>query len=287
MKGKMLVIILILFSAIAYAKEMTITYRGPESKSDTRFDYPLALIKEAMEKTKDEYGDYRLLASHKMNFARASSAQYIDELENFIFENTANEESEKNLLSAKIPIAKGLYGYRVFLINKNKQNLFKELDSISDLKKLRLGQGKTWFDVKILEKYDFNVVTGPEYEGLFKMLLANRFDAFPRGVNEAFHEKDERAAKLPNLAVEENICLYYPLPRFFYTSKKNKLLIERLEKGLEIMISDGSFDKIWLEFNGEFIEKSDLANRKMFVIENPFVPDSVPLDNPRYWYKPN
>jgi hypothetical protein len=286
MKKRVLVLMFALFAFVSYSKDMVITYRGPESKKDTRFDYPLALITEAMDKTKDEYGGYKLVPSAGMNFARASSAEYIDEIENFIFETTASEKNESNLLSVKIPIAKGLYGYRIFLINKNKQNLFKDVNSIADLKKLRPGQGKSWLDVKILKNSGFNVVTGPNYEGLFKMLLAGRFDAFPRGVNEAFHERDARINELPNLAVEETLCVYYPLPRFFYTSKKNTLFAERLEKGLEIMIEDGSFDKIWSKYNGHFVEQGKLANRKIFTIDNPFVPSVVPLDNPKYWYKP-
>jgi hypothetical protein len=286
MKKRVLVLMFALFAFVSYSKDMVITYRGPESEKDTRFDYPLALIKEAMEKTKAEYGGYKLVPSVGMNFARASSAEYIDEIENFIFETTASEKNEKNLLSVKIPIAKGLYGYRIFLINKNKQSLFKDINSIADLKKLRPGQGKSWLDVDILKNSGFNVITGPNYEGLFKMLLAGRFDAFPRGVNEAFHERDARINELPNLAVEETLCVYYPLPRFFYTSKKNPLLVERLEKGLEMMIDDGSFDRIWNKYNGHFIEQGKLGNRKIFTIDNPFVPAVVPLDNPKYWYRP-
>ena len=83
------------------------------------------------------------------------------------------------------------------------------------------------------------MVAGWDYEGLFKMLMSNRFDAFPRGVNEIFKELEVRKEEIPDLAVEESICLYYPLPRFFYTAKGNTLLAERVTKGLEKMIDSG------------------------------------------------
>jgi hypothetical protein len=278
--------IFFIISLFTFSETMTITYKGPESDKDTRFDYPLALIEEAMKKTKKEYGNYNIKPSIEMNFARAASARYIETLENFIFETSVSKENEENLLSIKIPITKGLTGYRIFLINKNKQKDFDKINSLDDLKKMSMGQGLLWNDIDILKTAGFQVLSAPDYEGLFRMVIRGRFDAFPRGINEAFQEQRARTEELPLLIVEDNICLYYPLPRFFYTAKKNKRFAERLKKGLEIMIDDGSFNKIWKEHNWKFIEQANLENRKIFTIDNPFVPPIVPLDNPKYWYKP-
>lgn len=52
------------------------------------------------------------------------------------------------------------------------------------------------------------------------------------------------------------------------------------------MIDDGTFDEIWYKHNKRFIEMANLKNRKIFVIENEFVPSVVPLDEAKYWYFP-
>ena len=282
------IVLVLLFAVcfISFGKEFIITYRAPESKLDTRFDYPLELIKNAMDRTKGEYGNYKLVQANNMNFTRAQNGEYISKLENFIFEQAASIENEKNLLSIKVPICKGMYGFRIMLIDKDNQKLFNKINTIEDLKKMRIGQGMGWVDVDVLKDKGFNVIIGNNYEGLFQMLLSGRFEAFSRGVNEVFHERDERIKNMPNLAIEKSICLYYPLPRYFYTAKKNKILAERLTKGLNIMIADGSFDKIWRKYNYKYMEQADFKNRKIFRIENKYIPKSVPLNEKKYWYFP-
>lgn len=282
-------IIILLFSLLctpAFSSGITITHRAPESAFDTRFDYPLALIVAAMEATKDEYGGYQLVQAPNMNFQRAQLPYYIEKLENFVFENAASKENEEKLLSIKIPIAKGLYGYRLFLIHKDNQPLFDQVTTLEDLKQLRIGVGRTWLDSPILSDNGFRVVTGGNYEGLFRMLITRRFDGFSRGINEAFHEQEERVHRLPELAVEKALCLHYPMPRYFYTAKGNTAFAGRLTQGLETIIANGTFDEIWLKYHHKFLVQADLENRTIFRISNPYIPDSVPLDDPKYFYLP-
>lgn len=286
MKVFVIVFCCIFYSIQLYAGEMIVTYRAPESENDTRFNYPLALIKAAMEVTKDQYGGYRLVEAPDMNFQRARQAGYIEKFENFVFETAASRENESSLLSIKVPIAKGLYGFRIFLIQAGKQSLFDRVSTLDELKKLSIGLERTWPDVPILQKNGFKVVMGGEYEGLFRMLVHGRFDGFSRGVNEAFHEQGERVDSYPGLAVEKSLCLYYPLPRYFYTTKKNTAFAQRLTKGLESLLSNGTFDKIWFKHHKRFLEQAKLEKRKVLRISNPFIPDSVPLDDPKYWYVP-
>lgn len=84
--------------------------------------------------------------------------------------------------------------------------------------------------------------------------------------------------------MEKNICLYYPLPRYFYTSKNNKLLIERMTKGMEIIIANGTFDKIWTKYNIQSINQSELKKRKIFYIENKYLPPDILKNTKKYMY---
>jgi len=116
------------------------------------------------------------------------------------------------------------------------------------------------------------------------MLSSKRFDAFPRGVHEAYKELKNRQFEHSELAIEQNICIYYPLPKFLYTSKNSILLHERISKGLNMMLEDGSFDKIWKEYNYDYVLNAKLNSRKIFKLENPFLPDTVPLNNNELWF---
>ena len=52
------------------------------------------------------------------------------------------------------------------------------------------------------------------------------------------------------------------------------------------MIADGSFDKIWRKHNYKYMEQADFKHRKIFRIDNKYIPASVPLNDPKYWYFP-
>ncbi len=282
------IILLVLFmvSTTAEADDFIVSHRTPASPRDTRVNYQIALLDAAMTKTIKEYGPYRLIPAPRMNVARSKFAEKIHIIENYVFETSASKENERNLLSIPIPIAKGVFGYRVFLIEHDKEIIFDNITTIEQLKKVRMGQGRSWLDSAILKNAGFTVITSSSYDGLFKMLSTGRFDAFPRAINEAFVELKSRTSDSPGLTVEKNICLYYPLPRFFYTAKKNTLLAERLQKGLEKMIEDGTFNDLWHAYHFSYIEQAELDRRKLFRIDNPFIPENVPLDDARYWYKP-
>lgn len=45
-----------------------------------------------------------------------------------------------------------------------------------------------WSTTRVLTENGFNVVTGLDYEGLFKMLTKGRFITFGRGINETHRE---------------------------------------------------------------------------------------------------
>lgn len=277
---------LFLFVTVTCAHSFTVTHRSAASKLDVRVHYQIALLNMALEKTKPEYGDYQLVPATRMNLTRLQKSDYIATFENYVFEADVTEKNEKNLLSVPVPISKGIFGYRIFLIHQKNQSLFDTIDSLDGLKKITIGQEGAWHDVTILRDGGFEVITGSNYEGLFKMLLAGRFVAFSRGVNEAFVEQQARSEKMPELAVEQTICLYYPLPRYFYTSRNNTLLVKRLTRGLEMMIDDGSFDALWHQYHRHYIEQAKLTERKIFAIGNKYVPESVPLQEPKYWYSP-
>ena len=183
----------------------------------------------------------------------------------------------------RIPLLKGLLGHRIFLIHKNSQHKFDAVNTLDDLKKLKLGQGATWADTKILESNGLTVVKAQKYDSLFYMLDGGRFDAFPRGVQEPWGEVN----KIPGLelAIEKRLMLVYKMPFYLFVSPANKGLARDIEAGFNAMIADGTFDHEFLNDPSikKVIEMADLKNRKVFYLDNPALPEATPVDRPELW----
>ncbi len=284
---RLIILLIVLFSAGArslHAEKLIIRYPHPESLKDVRHIYRFELLKLALEKTAPSYGEYEIVYTEtKMTQSRA-----LVELENNgvidIIALPSNLEREKKFLPIRIPIMKGILGYRVFIINKNQKEKFRKIKSFADLKKLKAGAGHDWADVPILKYNGIPVETGSNYEGLFQMLAVNRFDYFPRGVNEAWNEIDARKDSLPDLMIEDSLALYYPFPVYYFLNKKNTATSKRIEKGLEYAINDGSFDNLFNRYFRSSLAKANLKNRRIFILKNPSLPEGTPYKNKSLWY---
>lgn len=267
------------------AKDLKVIYPPKESENDVRDDDLVEILKTALEKTLQTDGPYTMRPSIQMNEGRFRKELKTGFLINIIW-SVATFEAEEDFLSIKIPLRKGILGYRIFLIRKKDKEKFAAVKTLEDLKKFSVGQGHTWNDIAVFKANGINTVTGNDYERLFEMLMAGRFDYFSRGINEAPAELAARKDKYPDMMIEESLLLYYPWPKFFYVNKENKALADRLERGLNIMIKDGSFDDLFKKFNQKNIDNVNLKNRRLIKLENPLIPASVPLDRKELWYDP-
>jgi hypothetical protein len=198
-----------------------------------------------------------------------------------------DQDIENKLQPVRIPLLKGLLGHRIFLIHKGDQAKFDRVKTFADLQRIRLGQGTTWADTKILEANKLTVVKTNKYPSLLHMLDGGRFDAFPRGVQEPWSEVN--SVQGLELEVEKRIMLVYKMPFYLFVSKNNQKLAKDLELGLNRAIADGSFDQAF--FNDPAIrsavEKADLKNRLVFQLENPQLPKETPVDRPELWLNVN
>ena len=134
-----------------------------------------------------------------------------------------------------------------------------------------------------MQALDFNVVTGSCYEGLFHMLINDRFDYFPRGVNEIFQEHTIRQKSLPQMVIEPTKALYLPLPTYVFVSPKHPELAQRIETGLRAIIQDGSFNRLFRKFHQDNIRKANLDQREIFTLDNPLLPADSPIENNELW----
>jgi hypothetical protein len=271
------------------AAPMRYIYPAPESPDDVRYDDIIALLQSALDHTQPEYGPYELQAAP----APMTEARYLNELGKPVQEHrlvnvawsSTSEEKERDFIAVHIPLRKGLLGYRIALIRADRQAEFDRVQDLNDLRHLVIGQGLGWGDVDVYNANEIRVVTAA-YKQLFSMTAAARFDLFPRGINEIFDEFERNRGSHPNLAIEQHLLLYYPWPYYLFFNRADARLEARAEKGLGMMVSDGSFDRIFMRFHGAAIQRANLAGRRLIHLRNPLLPKDTPEDNSLLWYNP-
>lgn len=82
------------------------------------------------------------------------------------------------------------------------------------------------------------------------------------------------------------MALYYPLPRYIFTTKGNTVIRKRVEKGLNTLIASGEFEEMWAAYHGDVIRNINLEKRKVFRISNPTLPDEIPYSCSVLWHQP-
>jgi ABC-type amino acid transport substrate-binding protein len=280
-----LFLIIAFFVSTALAVETKVVYPADEDEGDTRVNDLKEILQMALKKTEPEFGSFELRPSLlKMNGLR-----YLTELEkgrviNIAWSSTS-EEMESRFLPIRIPLRKGILGYRIALIAQDKQALIDQVKTIEDFKKLKIGQGLGWKDVQLYEA-NGNQVTQSKYGNLFRMTAYKRFDLFPRGINEVFSEYEQHSKENPTLAIEKNLLIYYPWPYYFFFNKNDAALKKRIELGLRKMIKDGSFDAIFIKYNGKAIAQANLSGRRLIQLNNFLLPKETPLNDASLWFHP-
>lgn len=249
---------------------------------DTRQTYSLALLRLALNETVGEYGDYELV-QQQIFAGQSRRLRMLQEGDLDLAWSMTSCEREKDLLPVRIPMQKGLLGYRIFIIKPCMESAFAQVKSLEDLKAFSAGQGHDWPDRKILEGNGLHVVSSATYAGCFRMLLRGRFDCFPRGVVEPWDE----VAQYPDggLTVEKTLMLRYPAPIYFFVSRDNPELARRMEKGLRKALADGSFDDLFYNnpYHRKALEKARIKVRRVIDLVNPLLPPETPLTEKALW----
>lgn len=176
---------------------------------------------------------------------------------------------EQGVIPVRIPLMKGLLGCRLMIIRKDSVERFAQIKTMADLKGVGIGQGLDWPDTAINMAAGLHVVTSSSYETLVRMLKAKRFDGIALGANEV----DEELAKQgdADLTIEKTFAIAYPAPVFFFVTPKRKALAERIEKGLRLMMEDGTFNAIFDRRWSKSLIANNMKHRLVFHLPNPLL----------------
>lgn len=233
---------------------------------------PIAMtyLQRALQITKPEYGNYKLIESAKMEQGRSLlelTKQNYAKLDLAVYAATA--EREKQATAIRIPLLNGLMGYRICLINNKKQIIFDDVKSKQQLidKNISFGLHQDWPDTAILRANGIPVKTTYKKILLFQQLTRGRFDCFSRGASEIYSEY--LAYQTQGLVIENNLLIYYPLPLFFFVNKSRPILAERIQLGLQRLIASGEFERIFEQYFSPVIVKLKLSERAVIDLYNP------------------
>jgi hypothetical protein len=243
--GCLLLCIMAVNTAIA-AQTLRVAISNPEivDINDTKYYYE-NLLTLALEKTRKTDGDF--VIDHKPNNGGASRERAILEAGAGIDVTwgTATAERVETMRVVPVNLLKNMNNFRVLLINAKNQAAFNGVNSLQDLQKFSAGGGAQWTDTAILKANGINVKTTTSYQGVIKMLAAERFDFMSRGLYEVNFDLTSHPDLA--LALETHVLLKYenPLRFCFFVNKNNPKLADRIERGLKIAKKDGSFDNLF------------------------------------------
>jgi hypothetical protein len=284
-------LLLMLFSLLfitppLLAEETVTLIRGPKVLKEQAIlnVYFEKVLNTALARSAEAFGPFKLertaiYMEQERSLKALASGQFID-----VQWCMTSREREELVHPIRIPLVKGLLGCRVFLIKRERLKDFEDVKYIQQLLPLTAGQAHDWPDTTILEHNGFKVVKGRDSVKLTRMLELGRFDFFPRGLTEAPHEV--KMFPDADLMIEPNLMLVYPSPIYFFVKNENHELAKRLEMGLENMIQDGSFDRLFfqlLEDTG-ILQEKPFENRRIFRLINPLLTEETPLDDARLWW---
>lgn len=270
--------------AIAHAEDVLMLHRREANARN--IVHSDMVLEEALRRTQAKYGSYRIV-QNPVNLAR----------ERILIEAIKGEQInaavvaiqptwEARMLPVWVPIDMGVSNYRIGFVKRDRQALLAKVRNEEDLKKVKVGVGLGWSSRLVFEANGLDLETAADQEALTKMLLAERLDYFPRGVNEVFVEYEAMNPPSPDLAIDRELLLYFPLPIYVFISPKYPRLAKRLNDGLEAMVRDGTLLRMVKSYHAEMIQKANFCSRRLLLLKNPFLSASNPLNRKELWFDP-
>jgi hypothetical protein len=244
-----------------------VTYPSSGAAGDKRGDYYASLLKLALSKAD---GHFAVQPSAKPSvavraFVSMAAGQDID-----VVWAPTTVQLERDYLPVRIPVDKGILGWRIFLIGEDDRSRFESIRSLGQLKALPAGLVREWVDTGVLLSNGLPVVAAARYENLFTMLAAQRFRYLPRGVGEIYGELSNYGHL--GLAVESHLALHYPMCSYFFVARQNTELAQHIEQGLRRAQKDGSFEQLFQQFFGKAVQAARLDKRLVFELDHPTAP---------------
>ncbi|MFT5839695.1 MAG: hypothetical protein ACI9UT_002202 [Flavobacteriales bacterium] len=243
------------------------------NKSPARQSYETALLQACLKATDAEYGHANVRVDNT-DYPRADDEANIFASGVDILVTVAGNVKFKNKQKRVIPqpITKGLLGYRLLLVRDESLVKFAQIKSPQQLQVLSIGIPETWADADLFRHNRYQVIEKGSLDDLFLLLKNGTFDYVALGVNEIEEVFKHRVVSIGGISIEPSLMLYYPFPLVFYINPSNPVLAERIDKGLELVITNGEHGSLFSHHHGDVAQRLHLRSRKIFTLTNPILP---------------
>lgn len=271
------------FAALA-EQPQPIRILGLQSPGEASVGYYQDLLQLVLNRTKADYGAARI---ELLQPPVLGDYRYLLMKQNFIDVHHfgTSPELERDLLPIRVPLLGGGLGWRGFIIRKTDRQAFRQIRQLSELKRLTACQGELWPDSDIMRAAGLKVMTAERHDQMLELLRRGRCDYFPRSIFEGPVEQKAFAAAYPDLEYNTSVLLHYPFPMYYFVNKNNKVLAERLFRGLDKLARSGEL-LAFLQAHPiaqQVFPLSQFSKSVVFHLDNPLLPAETPLQQKDYW----
>lgn len=252
----------------------TFKMNPPESENDHRYQYTYDLLTLIIEATNNDFGVASIQISDDIMSRNRIFRGLLEGNNINVMAEASNAQWDEQLIPIKIPIRKGIQGFRVFIIKDKNVSIMANVNTLAQLVALETGSGSQWSSKAAMQSAGFKVIESIHYDNLFNMLSMGRFVTFGRGINEAFKEIELFNSRYPDLVVDNHILLHIPLATYYYVAPDQPRLASRIQEGLKRIIAIGKFDELFYQRHCDFLLKSNMNHRTVFKIKNPLVSEA-------------
>lgn len=241
-------------------------------------NYELALLRLLLDKTLHSHGPYRLSPAPVMSQGRAQLELAAGEVD--VASSITTTERESGALPVRVCIYRGLQGVRLPIgLTRRRQDL-QAIANLAQARQLRLAQVEGWPDTRILKANGLNVQAILRRDSYPALLERERIDLFAMSAIEVYPLVDP----LPGISVIDGWLMAYPVASYFFVNPRVPALAERLHRGWDVALADGSFVAHFDHLLGPQLQRSGLQERRWLMLNNPDLPAATPLRDERLWH---
>ncbi|WP_025562847.1 hypothetical protein [Psychromonas sp. SP041] len=183
-------------------------------------------------------------SSKRFNNDLSASLSLIEGDDITIMWSGSNRDMESSARAIYFPIYRGLLGYRAVLTSKHLSKYICNSRELRDLTEFTFGVGYGWTETQVYADHGFSTVRLNE-NPLFELTSLGKIDILTRSIFESKVLEKQRITQNEELVECNNLNIFYPHYLYFYVNKSNEKLYQTIKKGLEISMSDGSFQKLF------------------------------------------
>ncbi|WP_431288074.1 hypothetical protein [Roseateles chitinivorans] len=258
----------------------TVVYPRHLPQQDKQVDYFISLLHAALQRSGTRYA--LVQTKSEMVQSRALLEMASDDPGIDVFWTMTDPQREKTLLPIRVPLDRGLIGWRLCLTRAADRDRLRDIRDLKDLARLTAGQMHDWPDTAVLRANGLPVQVSTHYQGLFQMLSAGRFDYFPRSIFEIDSELASFSEQ--QLVIDPYLLLHYPAALYMFVRPGRPRLAADLTRGMNALVADGTFERLSRQIFGDLLQRHRIDQRRVLRLSNPLLPAQTPLDRKALWW---